>query len=105
MSVLKQMVRTIQGAVILSMLLAVTATAQQVARTQVAAPATPAGASAPVPAPASSPLFARVDDHAPTIAAAQAANAEALNEGGNHTIRVTTLVLVLGIIILVLLID
>ena len=102
MSVLTQSLRTIRGAVILSMLLAVSATAQQVA----AAPAAePAAVSAPVAAPASSPLFARTDDRAPTIAAAQAANADALNEGGSHTIRVTTLVLVLAVVILVLLIT
>jgi hypothetical protein len=105
MSVLKQMVRTMQGAVILSMLLAISATAQQDAQTRVAPSVTPTAVSAPAPAPAPSPLFARTDDRAPTIAAAQAANAAALDEGSNHTIRVTTLVLVLGIIILVLLID
>lgn len=102
MSVLKQMVRTIQGAVILSISIAVSATAQQLTATPATVSVT---AFAPVPAPASSPLFARTDDRAPSIAAALAADAAANNEGGTHAIRVTTLVLVLGIIILVLLID
>jgi hypothetical protein len=70
-------------------------------QTQVAA----APASVTIPAPAASPLFAVSNADAPTIASAQAANSTAMNEGGNHTIVVSTLVLVLGVIILVLLID
>lgn len=69
-------------------------------------PSSPAPASAetaPAPAPRPSPLFERADERPSTIAPATEAHAAAKREG-THTIRVTTTVLVLCIIILVLLI-
>jgi hypothetical protein len=104
MSVLKQTMRAIHGAVILSGLLTVSATAQQATRVEAVAPATPITISAPALAPAPSPLFARADDQAPTLAAAKQADDAAMVEG-RHTVTMTTTVLVLAVIVLVLLID
>ena len=58
---------------------------------------------APTPAPRASTLYAQDEANAPTIASAKAAN-EAAMAGDNHTIVVSTLVLVLAVVILVLLI-
>ena len=56
------------------------------------------------PAPQPSVLFERPENAPGTIAAAQEASVAAAQEGENHVIVVSTLVLVLGIVILVLLI-
>ncbi len=71
------------------------------------APAAPATATpAAAPAPHESALFERNDPNAPTLASAKAAHESALMSGGdNHTIVVSTLVLVLAVVILVLLIT
>jgi hypothetical protein len=107
MSTFKLSARAIQGALLFSALLtgfAATSLLAQQAQ-EVTAPAPTAATVIPAtPAPASSALFARTDDNAPTIAAARTANAAALVQE-NHTIVVSTLVLVLGIVILVLLIG
>ena len=101
MSIIQKSIRVTTKALLLSTLLTgvtvTTLTAQQVAATEIKAPA------AAVPAPASSSLFARAEERPATIAAAQAANAAApMSE--THVFRVSTLVLILGVIILVLLI-
>jgi len=68
------------------------------------APATPA-ISTPAPAaPHASALYERTDPNAPTLANAKATHDAAMVSGDNHTIVVSTLVLVLGVVILVLLI-
>lgn len=89
-------------------LLAQQAQAPALAAPAVSAPVTPAPAAATVattaPAPRSSTLFERNDPNAPTLASAQAAHEAAMVSGDNHTIVVSTLVLVLGVVILVLLI-
>lgn len=104
MSVLKHTMRAIQGAVILSALLTISATAQ-LARPEQLQAATPVpSAAVATPAPAPSPLFAQTDDRAPTLAAAMRADDAAMMEG-RHTVTMTTTVLVLAVIILVLLID
>lgn len=69
-----------------------------------AAPAVPAPAATTTPAPHESALFAQNDANAPTLANAQAEHARAMSGGDNHTIVVSTLVLVLAVVILVLLI-
>ncbi|HTK57015.1 MAG TPA: hypothetical protein VL295_09320 [Gemmatimonadales bacterium] len=80
------------------------------------APALAPAVSTPAPAPASavepvaptprpSPLFEQHDDRAPTLAAAQKADAEARRSSGRHTVTMSTTVLILVVIILVLLID
>jgi len=80
----------------------------QAAGPAVSAPATPApeapAAAATTPAPRASTLFERNDPNAPTLASAKAAHEAAMMSGDNHTIVVSTLVLVLGVVILVLLI-
>ena len=67
------------------------------------APVPPAAEPAPTPAPHQSSLYARDDAGAPTIAAAQKDHAEAMRSR-NHTIVVSTTVIVLSAIILILLI-
>lgn len=79
-----------------------------------AAPTPPAAVQAPAQAPAATPasstaphesaLFQRDDPNAPTLASAKAAHESAMSSGDNHTIVVSTLVLVLAVVILVLLI-
>ena len=79
---------------------------QATAPASVPAPAAPASetpAPAPAPAPHPSSLYTRDDGSAPTIAAAQKEHAEAMRSR-NHTIVVSTTVIVLSAIILVLLI-
>jgi glucose/arabinose dehydrogenase len=100
-----------KGALLFSALLTFAAAnslfAQQAQAPAITAPATPAPAAAPAttsPAPHASPLFDRSDANAPTIAAAQADHSAAMVSGDNHTIVVSTLVLVLAVVILVLLI-
>lgn len=101
-----------KGALLFSALLtfatAGTLLAQQAqAPAAITAPAAPAPAATPVattPAPHASPLFDRSDANAPTLAAAQADHSAAMVSGDNHTIVVSTLVLVLAVVILVLLI-
>ena len=107
----KNPARVVEGALILCAALTFGAATSLMSQ-QAQAPATvaaPAAAtvSAPAttPAPAASPLFAQEDRNAPTLANAEAANTAAINEGGSHTIVVSTLVLVLAVVILVLLID
>ena len=73
-----------------------------------AVPATPAPApaeAAPAPTPKPSPLFEQADDRAPTLAAAQKADAETRRSSGRHTVTMSTTVLILVVVILVLLID
>lgn len=103
MSVLKQTMRAIQGAAVLSALLTITVSAQQARpeHVDVVAPSPSAPVSTPAPAPSS--LFAQTDDRAPTLAAAKQADDAAMMEG-RHTVTMTTTVLVLVVIILVLLI-
>ncbi|HET7042871.1 MAG TPA: hypothetical protein VFI13_12675 [Gemmatimonadales bacterium] len=87
----------------LSLVIAPRAIAQELQQQAVPAslPSTPA--PAPTPAPHPSSLYARDDAGAPTIAAAQKEHAEAMR-GRNHTIVVSTTVIVLSAIILILLI-
>ncbi|HEU5358169.1 MAG TPA: hypothetical protein VFU45_03530 [Gemmatimonadales bacterium] len=72
---------------------------------QQAAIQSPVAAAPAVPAPHASALFARGDADVLTPATAEAAPARANGEGRNHTIVVSTLVLVLSVVILVLLIK
>ena len=99
--------RMVRVALTLSALCSVTAASsllsQQAQVPALAAPAAPAPATTPTPAPRASTLYAQDDANAPTIASAKAAN-EAAMAGDNHTIVVSTLVLVLAVVILVLLI-
>lgn len=79
---------------------------QATAPASVPAPAAPPSATpapAPAPAPHQSSLYSHDDGSAPTIAAAQKEHAEAMRSR-NHTIVVSTTVIVLSAIILVLLI-
>ena len=93
----------------LSLVIAPRAIAQQPQQQAVpaSAPSTPAPAPAaepaPTPAPHPSSLYAHDDAGAPTIAAAQKEHAEAMRSR-NHTIVVSTTVIVLSAIILILLI-
>lgn len=109
MQIKKLSPRMVRFALTLSALCSVTAAsallAQQAQVPALAAPAAPAPASTPAPAPAprASTLYAQDDANAPTIANAKAANDAAMS-GDNHTIVVSTLVLVLAVVILVLLI-
>ncbi|MDP9144286.1 MAG: hypothetical protein M3N43_06260 [Actinomycetota bacterium] len=109
----KQAVRVAQGALLFSALLtfgaASTLSAQQpevqAAAVAASAPvATSAPAVAATPAPAPSALFVQDEARPVTLAAAKSAH-EASSAEDRHTIVVSTLVLVLGIIILVLLIN
>lgn len=104
MSTVTHSARVVRGALLTGALLSFVAggalMAQQAA---VQAPAVTTATPAVV-APAASPLFVPAATETPTIAAAVAAN-EASMQGENHTFVVSTLALVLGIIVLVLLID
>ena len=105
MSVSKLSSSVARVALVLTVLLSVGAVTTLAAQQAQASETTvPAVATPAVQAPAASPLFASTDAAAPTIAAAEAAS-DAVTHEGSHTIVVSTLVLVLGIIILVLLID
>ncbi len=109
MQIKKLSPRMVRVALALSALWTVTAASallsQQAQVPALAAPAAPAPATnpAPTPAPRASTLYAQDEANAPTIASAKAAN-EAAMAGDNHTIVVSTLVLVLAVVILVLLI-
>ena len=107
MQIKKLSPRMVRVALTLSALCSVTAASsllsQQAQVPALAAPAAPAPATTPTPAPRASTLYAQDDANAPTIASAKAAN-EAAMAGDNHTIVVSTLVLVLAVVILVLLI-
>ncbi len=107
MQIKKLSPRMVRIALALSALCSVTAASallgQQAQVPTLAAPAAPAPATTPAPAPRSSTLYAQDDANAPTIASAKAAN-EAAMATGDHTIVVSTLVLVLAVVILVLLI-
>lgn len=109
MQIKKMSPRMVRVALTLSALCSVTAAtallAQQAQVPALAAPAAPAPATTPAPAPAprASTLYAPDAADAPTIANAKSANAAAMS-GDNHTIVVSTLVLVLAVVILVLLI-
>ena len=106
MSVFKSSVLVVRGSLFLVSLVTVLAGSPlRAQQAQIQAPTIAAPTAVAAPAPAASPLFVQNDANAPTIANARASNAAAMNEGGNHTIVVSTLVLVLGVIILVLLID
>lgn len=72
---------------------------------QQAALQAPVATAPAVPAPHASALFDRGDASTPTRASAETAPARANGEGRNHTIVVSTLVLVLSVVILVLLIK
>jgi hypothetical protein len=106
----KRSARVAQGALLFSVLLTFAAASSLSAQqSAIQAPAVTAAApAAPVatvtPAPAASPLFAQDDARPVTLEAAKVAHEASLAEG-SHTIVVSTLVLVLGIIIIVLLID
>lgn len=113
MSALLKLSTVAKGTLLFSALLAIggvtslQAQGSQAPLQAVSAPAPAAQAlSTPAPvAPHASVLFDRNDANAPTLAAAEVEHARAPNEGGNHTIVVSTLVLVLGVVILVLLIK
>jgi len=98
MSTFKKFTRVTKGALLFSALLT------GVAATSMSAQQAAVQATTATPAPAASPLFAQADEHATTIAAAQADNKAAMMHDST-TIGVSTLALVLIIVILVLLIT